>query len=363
MKTCTKCGIAKALSEFARRKTARGTLQSWCRECQKVHAAERYARFTPEQRSDKRRRSRERSARLREAFWRLLLGKRCVDCAESDPVVLDFDHLGEKLANVGDMVARRAWAVVEQEIAKCEVVCANCHRRRTAQRARAAARLGRTDGKARPRTRMKRAAARRTARPVVDVVGVDIYCPRCRRLRPSDAFAWRSRATGARQPWCRDCHNAHKRAFYELNREQEIARARRRQEIIVAENRPRLRTYLEQHTCVDCGEGDVDVLDFDHLRDKRNDVTTMLWSGLLWSTIEAEIAKCEVRCANCHRRRTAKQRGYDERKRGVGEEAVIYGEPGGTRTPGHHVRSVVLYPLSYRLSRRNSTANAPSGTG
>lgn len=60
----------------------------------------------------------------------------CVDCGEADLVVLDFDHIGsDKIANISDLVYRpRSLAIIESEIAKCEVVCANCHRRRTAQR-------------------------------------------------------------------------------------------------------------------------------------------------------------------------------------------------------------------------------------
>lgn len=61
----------------------------------------------------------------------------CVECGESDPVVLEFDHVrGEKLADVATLVhSHRNMKELEDEIAKCEVVCANCHRRRTASRA------------------------------------------------------------------------------------------------------------------------------------------------------------------------------------------------------------------------------------
>lgn len=60
----------------------------------------------------------------------------CVDCAESDPVVLEFDHVrGKKLHNISDMVRNAATIRrIIAEIKKCEVRCANCHRRITVKR-------------------------------------------------------------------------------------------------------------------------------------------------------------------------------------------------------------------------------------
>lgn len=58
----------------------------------------------------------------------------CVDCGESDPVVLEFDHLFEKSFTIADGLKSRSWEAVMAEIQKCEVVCVNCHRRRTAAR-------------------------------------------------------------------------------------------------------------------------------------------------------------------------------------------------------------------------------------
>ena len=64
--------------------------------------------------------------------------------------------------------------------------------------------------------------------------------------------------------------------------------------------------YLRAHPCVDCGQTDIIVLQFDHLANKERDVANMLTGSWSWSAIEKEIAKCEVVCANCHRIRTAR---------------------------------------------------------
>ena len=53
--------------------------------------------------------------------------------------------------------------------------------------------------------------------------------------------------------------------------------------------------------CVDCGNRDIRVLDFDHVRAPKFDsVSSMVRRGLSVDVILAEIAKCEVRCKNCH---------------------------------------------------------------
>ena len=58
----------------------------------------------------------------------------CADCGETDPVVLEFDHLRDKKFVIAAGIRNRNWNDVLDEIAKCDVVFANCHRRRTAKR-------------------------------------------------------------------------------------------------------------------------------------------------------------------------------------------------------------------------------------
>lgn len=64
----------------------------------------------------------------------ILSTSKCMDCGESNPVVLEFDHRNpkEKLFNIGEGYLKNK-EVLLLEIEKCDIVCANCHRIRTAK--------------------------------------------------------------------------------------------------------------------------------------------------------------------------------------------------------------------------------------
>jgi len=62
----------------------------------------------------------------------------CVDCGERDMLVLEFDHVGVKHAQISKMVFNVSLAALKREIAECELRCCNCHRRMTAERRRLA---------------------------------------------------------------------------------------------------------------------------------------------------------------------------------------------------------------------------------
>ena len=70
-----------------------------------------------------------------EFYKEYLLTHACVDCGETDPLTLEFDHLTTKFSEVSHMIAGGySLQAIKREIAKCEVVCANCHSRRTHKR-------------------------------------------------------------------------------------------------------------------------------------------------------------------------------------------------------------------------------------
>jgi hypothetical protein len=57
----------------------------------------------------------------------------CMDCKISYPYyMMDFDHVrGTKQANVAELINTLSKKRLDEEIAKCEIVCSNCHRSRT----------------------------------------------------------------------------------------------------------------------------------------------------------------------------------------------------------------------------------------
>ena len=142
---CYRCGQMKPLDDFAWRRRHKGQRDSFCRPCRSAYGKEHYAanrqRHIDQAARVKRRLAQERTAYLIEFFKT----PPCSDCGERDPVVLEFDHVGEKSFDVGKAVHDRSWQSIIDEIQKCEVVCANCHRRRTARR-RGALRVVLTEG-------------------------------------------------------------------------------------------------------------------------------------------------------------------------------------------------------------------------
>ena len=105
------------------------------------------------------------------------------------------------------------------------------------------------------------------------------------------------------------------RRHYQAHKEEYKKRARAfsdKQRLIL---RDYVWSFLLEHPCVDCSEKNPIVLQFDHLRDKKYTIANMATKGVSLETLKAEIAKCEVRCANCHMKKTAKDFGWWSDKR------------------------------------------------
>jgi hypothetical protein len=107
---------------------------------------------------------------------------------------------------------------------------------------------------------------------------------------------------------CKECKKIYQNRWYEQNKVEHIHNTKVGREKSRTEARQFVNEYLKNNKCVDCGETDIIVLQFDHVRGKKtNAVSKLVSMGYGLDTIKEEINKCEVRCANCHTRRTYKQ--------------------------------------------------------
>jgi hypothetical protein len=143
-------------------------------------------------------------------------------------------------------------------------------------------------------------------------------CRVCQRALPHWEFAIRHKKTGKRHGYCYECQREYCREYYRRNRALYNERRYQYQRKNRHENRMRVALHLQEHPCVDCGERDIRVLEFDHVRGtKLANISEMIGACIAWQRIEAELAKCEVRCANCHRRRTNRQFAWFRERVGV----------------------------------------------
>jgi hypothetical protein len=132
-------------------------------------------------------------------------------------------------------------------------------------------------------------------------------CGRCDELKPVAEFAWRRKARGQRDNYCGPCRADYKREHYAANRSRYVAQAQARKRALAVQRAEYLVEYFRSQPCVDCGESDPVVLEFDHC---DSDKTFTICKGLRdhdWQSVLDEMAKCDVVCANCHRRRTARR--------------------------------------------------------
>lgn len=304
MKTCTRCGETKPLDHFPPvRRSEPEKLQTWCRACFAENNVRYYREHSDAQKA---RLNRNTDARREENKGRIveyLTTHPCVDCGETDIVVLQFDHLRDKTLSISALLGRGAsWARIEREIAKCEVRCANCHHRKTAKE-RGYRKLTATLSvtiHSEPQERPVQMDLATTA---------TLTCRACHAAKPATEFPYRSRERGTRQYICRTCQSDYHREWWAKNRVVQMPRIRRNRERRNRELVQRIWDILLKSACVDCGETELAVLHFDHLRDKVEEISTMWRRQRSWKTIELEIAKCEVRCANCHARKTAREIG------------------------------------------------------
>lgn len=130
----------------------------------------------------------------------------------------------------------------------------------------------------------------------------DGLCTICKACKTKNATTWQ------------DANKEHKAEYDKARRSRDdiaaserARRLRRAEEGYLSPKMSFILNYLLGHPCVDCKEDDIRVLEFDHLpeyqklfsisRSHREEVFDI-------EMIKKEIDKCEVRCKNCHKKKT-----------------------------------------------------------
>ena len=126
---CYRCYEDKGPSEFP---TKGSKLMGICAVCYRAHygdpAAIEQKRRLKNKEIDKR-----RQKRCQDWSRQYLQAHACMDCGTDDWVVLEFDHRepSKKYKGVSLIITSGALSVLVEEVKKCDVVCANCHKHRT----------------------------------------------------------------------------------------------------------------------------------------------------------------------------------------------------------------------------------------
>jgi hypothetical protein len=136
-------------------------------------------------------------------------------------------------------------------------------------------------------------------------------CTVCKKDKPLDQFNKNRARKDGLQTLCKDCTRERFKVYYANNREKQYRVTRARNDRQIEKLRGLVFEYLQTHPCVDCGETDIRVLEFDHLPEfeKVTEVTRLISGGYSVKAVFDEIAKCEVRCRNHHAIKTYERMG------------------------------------------------------
>ena len=131
-------------------------------------------------------------------------------------------------------------------------------------------------------------------------------CCRCGNPKDEDDFHFKDRAKGTRQPYCKECKTAFNKAWYALHKDTHKKTVRQNNKKYQRELREII-DKAKDKPCADCGRRFPPVvMDFDHVdpATKLFNIAACRARSVSLAALLAEMSKCEVVCANCHRIRT-----------------------------------------------------------
>lgn len=140
-------------------------------------------------------------------------------------------------------------------------------------------------------------------------------CTKCSISKKESEFNWKNKNKKQRQKCCRKCTKAYKLTHYQNNKKDYLKKQKKNNIKTVERNQRFVFEDLCGRACVDCGNNDIRVLDYDHIDPSAKSfcIASAIFNHTCsLNRIQAEIDKCETRCANCHRIKTHPN-GYRQR--------------------------------------------------
>lgn len=137
-------------------------------------------------------------------------------------------------------------------------------------------------------------------------------CTKCNEDQHEVNFSYKNKTLNVKKKICKTCDQNYRKDYYEKNKIEAVKYSLKSTKGIRERNAQFVWNYLKENPCIECGENDPVVLEFDHKDDsnKISEVSRMVSNSNSLQRIKEEIDKCDIRCANCHRRKTAKQFGW-----------------------------------------------------
>jgi hypothetical protein len=144
----------------------------------------------------------------------------------------------------------------------------------------------------------------------VTKTGMMKQCRRCKLIKDTSEFHQYAGRKDKLQSYCRACKKVIDNEYNKRNPHRNFGRKRE----YSLRNRKWLYEYLSTRHCEweGCTVNDPDMLVFDHLNpaEKREHVSVMVHNSFGLKSVQAEVAKCRVLCANHHQKHTIQQFGY-----------------------------------------------------
>lgn len=293
-KQCTLCKERLELEKFSYKNKQKAIRSSRCKDCSKAASKSHYENNKEAYFNRNKKNNPKIIKRNQEFIIDFLLRSQCVDCAESDIRVLDFDHVKDKEFEISEAIKKGVSIDrIKKEINKCEVRCANCHKEQTLRRAESDARTEK-----------------------INVIELTLFKQdEIQSAYNNPDFQVEFKACAENN--CTDeilCSKCIKKLswkkFYYRNHNHMIEQSRLKRKVQYTNNKQKLYEFLQNKSCQTCKNSNIKVLEFHHHdQNKEGNVGSLVYK-VKWEKVQKEIDKCSILCANCHRKTTSDENNW-----------------------------------------------------